>query len=46
MATPMVIAMVMAVVVPAIVRPDDDACRLCRHAHGGNTADCDNRSDQ
>jgi hypothetical protein len=47
MMTPPVTVIVMTtIVVPAIVRPDNDAGRLGRHAGGGNTADCDHRSDQ
>jgi hypothetical protein len=45
MMAPMV-TIVMAVVVPAIVRPDNDACRLGRHASGRNAADRDHRGDQ
>jgi len=40
------ILMMTTAVVPAIVRLNDEACRLGRHAYGGNTADCDHRSDQ
>jgi hypothetical protein len=49
MVAPPVIAVVVTVVtvmVPAIIRPDNDACSLGRYAGGGNTADCDHRGDQ